>query len=446
MINGLNSLINRGPVFPKPLKPSPTQQMSITIPKIAFERLAQSVNDVQRPQMTCKTPKFPEIVLEEYERGIKCFKNEKLYLIAFPESKHSPAMLQYGFYGGDMSNFSGIDAVGVYCDDKIRQTLLNLRFDCGEQYFKLMCALLHVDATGKNLEVVDAVLDAVEPKKAKFATFKIKDFDREDWDEVSPDAMYFTQMHKMRCPTIRNRMIEVARIAKGHGVLPMHVFFTENTTEELGIAAVPATETTPAIEGKKGQKADLIWGIGKGVDEFFKIATAEGNVGHLHESLADPENRRGRTNRLFAGKNGLGVAIDQAFLQVVGTNYEFVDETMDEFVRRIMAVKGFDYLQYAPDAPVDAPADAPTDTPAMESMEEERPVTPLTFTENAELVESFVTPKDKIISTLEEPPAKRSRSDNISDDENIENIENVGEADAPLSRSMSCARTLSDQY
>ena len=66
-------------------------------------------------------------------------------------------------------------------------------------------------------------------------------------------------------------------------------------------------------------------------------------------------------------------------MELVGPDYKFIDEPIQDFVRRAMAERKFDFLVYEPVA-------------------EERPTTPITFTENAELVDGagFVTPADKI--------------------------------------------------
>ena len=334
--------------------------MTITIPMIAYENLALANRGAP---MTCKSPKFNPIKLIKSDCGTyNYFKDERMYFIIFDKTEDTPAFAKYGFYRGDQSNFSGIETVGLKCDDKIRENLLNIRFDCGEQYFKLMCALLHVDETGKNLNVVHAVLNAPEPKDAKSATFKIDDFDGKKWDMVSADVMYHAQMQKLLCPKFYQRYIDVARLAKEHGIRPVHVFFTEDT------------EGTPASEGKKEQKPDKIWGTGIGLEESFKRSIAD--PANLFDCLLDPENTCGRSDRLFDGKNRLGTAIDRAFMELVGPDYQFIDESMAEFVTRIMLKKGFDFLVY---------------------------------------------------EDCEEPPAKRARSDSDSEDHPM------------LSRSMSCA-------
>ena len=410
--------------------------MTITIPKIAYEHLSHAARCVK---MTCKSPKFNPIKLVKSECGTyEYFKDERMYFIIFNKTQDTPAFAKYGFYRGDHSNFSGIETVGLKCEDKIWQTLLNIRFDCGEQYFKLMCALLHVDETGKNLNVVHAVLNAAEPKDAKSATFKIDGFDGKKWDLVSADAMYHAQLQKLLCPEFHQRYIDVARLAKEHGVLPVHVFFTEDTEGVPAVDAVAATETTPEVKARKEQKADLIWGTGVGLEESFRLSIAD--PANLFDSLLDPENLCGRSDRLFDGKNRLGTSIDRAFMELVGPDYKFIDEPIEEFVRRAMAERKFDFLVYEPVA-------------------EERPTTPVTFTENAELVDGagFVTPADKITGPPEEPPAKRSRSDRSEHSEHSERSDHLDRSDyepteeealedLQLTRSMSCARSLSAEY
>ncbi len=100
---------------------------------------------------------------------------------------------------------------------------------------------------------------------------------------------------------------------------------------------------------KKEQKADMIWGTGFGIEESFRRSIAD--PANLFDSLLDPENTCGRSDRLFDGKNRLGTAIDRAFMELVGPDYKFIDESMAEFIRRIMQKKGFDFLVYEPEKP-----------------------------------------------------------------------------------------------
>jgi predicted NAD-dependent protein-ADP-ribosyltransferase YbiA (DUF1768 family) len=315
------------------------------VPEIALKHLTAP----RRVKMVCKPLRFSKIVLAASECGTyEFYKDEKFALLYFAATPEAPARIDYIFYRGDFTNFAPVNAQSIRCDDPIRQQLLNIYKDCGEQYFKIACALLHVTPDGKYLEVIDAILNAVEPKKAKFATLKIKreDFKKAEWDVECHAAMRATQMYKLRDPAFRARFLEVAKIATEKGVEARNVFFYEATEEELPVEAVPATDTTPAIEAKRGNPADLVWGTGGGVKGLFDTLVAEGNTARIHKQLADPKNLEQREPKdcIIQGKNGLGDAMKWAFVQMVCEDYSGTKETMNDFITRIMESNGFDYF------------------------------------------------------------------------------------------------------
>ena len=293
--------------------------------------------------MACKTPNFPDMVLTDSSCGtFKFCKTDKFLLIVFPESEpgKGDGLVLYAFFKRDWSNFSGVKALDLTCDDKIRQALLNVRFDCGEQVFKALCAILFIDPeTGKNMKVLEAVLNAPEPKKAKSATNDIEGFDRNKWDDKSIGAMIDAQFYKLRDSTYRDRFIEVARIAKEHKVKASRVYFME------------ATEPTPATEDKPEYPADRVWGSGVGVDRLQEEIVAKGLTEEFRAYLANPIANKKLASPLVIdgeklGSNKLGEAMRTAFELLVGADYKFLDESMEAFLTRGTRENFFDYVAY----------------------------------------------------------------------------------------------------
>ena len=306
--------------------------------------IAQSLYFTPRDKiMECKAPDFPEIVLAPSKCGrFEFFKTDKLLVAAFPESvkDYGDGVLIYAFYKRDFSNFSAVKALDVACDYDLRQRLLNVRYDCSEQFFKAMCAILHVDPeTGKNLEVLEAVLNAAEPSKAKSATFKLKDFDRTQWDAVSLEVMIAAQMYKVRDPVYRDRMLEVARLAFARNIKSKNVYFIE------------ATEPTPATDTKPEYPADFVWGSGVGVGKIFEELSANGLSENFKHYLVDPIKDSKAEDGMAIdgvrlGGNRLGEALNRAFSAVVCLDYWGLNETMEQFLQRCMSRLYFDFLRY----------------------------------------------------------------------------------------------------
>lgn len=339
--------------------------------------------------MDCKTPDFPEIVLTASECGtFKYCKNDKFLFVVFPETKEGrgDGLVIYAFFKRDFSNFSGVAALDLTCDDKVRQALLNVRFFCGEQIFKAMCAVLFVDAeTGKNSEVLEAVLNAPEPSKAKSATFKLKDFDRQKWDDASLDAMTKAQFYKLRDSVYRDRFLDVARIAKEHNVEPRHVYFIE------------ATEATPATETKPEFPPDRIWGSGVGVARMYTEISTAGFTEELRDYLSDPIRNAMSIDGVQLGANKLGVAMKAAFDALVGDKFEFFSETMEQFLQRGLRRRFFDMFEYE---------DVALESPAKRSRSEE--FVDLTCQES---VEDVLVESQAAESQVEESQAAESQVD-----------------------------------
>jgi hypothetical protein len=298
-------------------------------------------------QVDCKPPNFLHLEFKPSSCGaFKYLLSDKLFVIVFPETKTGAkdGFMLYAFFKRDFSNFSAVKAKGVVCDDRMRQALLNVRFDCGEQLFKMLCAILHVDAdTGNNLNIMQDVFDAKEPKHAKKATGSIKGFDKRKWDEMSLTAMTAVRMYMNRDPVYYNRNVEIARIAKDHGVMPDNVFFME------------ATEITPATEDKPEYPADNIWGSAVGVKRLSEYIISEngGKTAAFLQYLADPI-RVSKTGSITLdgvrlGQNRLGVAMKEAFTALVGKDFEHLDEGMDSFILRCMDDYRFDCIVMEPE-------------------------------------------------------------------------------------------------
>ena len=317
------------------------------LPANAFKLITAARDNV----MDTKAPDFPKIELIDCG-NFKYFKSGKLLVIVFPETSPGAkdGFIVYAFFKRDFSNFSTVKAIAIACDNKRRELLLNARLDCGEHYFKVAASVLFVDPeTGKNLDVLQAVLDAKTPAEAKSAPYKLKDFNKALWDEASLGAMKAAQMYKVRDPIYRNRYLEVAQIARDNGVLPANVFFAEATEVT---PAVPATETTKA---KPEYPADAIWGTAVGVDRLFEVLK-EGASPELRKYFEDPIATSKSDDCISIdgvrlGQNRLGVAMKEAFLAVT-SDFDGLYETMEEFLESGDRMGFFDYFTYSeePDA------------------------------------------------------------------------------------------------
>ena len=288
----------------------------------------------------CKDPGFPkDIVFISSECGAyKYYKDDKCFILLKLTTSVKLGFMLYAFYGGQMSNFAKLNAVKIHCTDEsktpleieIIDNINNADLGCGEQRFKLACAALHIhpkDSVYENLEVFEAICNASEPKKAKSATFQLKDFNAEKWDRKSRAAMKWVQMTKLRDPTVRDFLLKLAQIAKDHDILADQVF------------SVEATKTTPADGDKKEVPADIIWGSGVGVEELLLLVLKEGDCSTLF-------NLAGDKSPLYPGTNYLGLAINDAFRELCGDNFEGLDESMEKFIARIR--DGFNYFKYIP--------------------------------------------------------------------------------------------------
>lgn len=320
------------------------------------ENARQLLFTARDKHMNCKPPNFPKLVLKLSSCGtFKYFLSDKLLVVVFPETSPgaNDGYMIYAFFKRDFSNFSALQMEGVVCDDRIRQALLNIRFDCGEQFFKMMCAILHVDpVTGENLNIMQAILDANEPSDAKKAPNQTKGFNKLKWDGASLDAMTAARMNMNRDPIYRDRNLEIAQIAKDHGVKLVNVKFMEATEITPAVEAVAATETTPAVKAKPEYPADNVWGSAVGVKRLFEYISEHGRSEALVKYMADPICVNQSEDCLTIdgvrlGKNKLGVAMEVAFRAVVGEDFEGLGETMPVFIERGLKRRFFDCLEVA---------------------------------------------------------------------------------------------------
>ncbi len=274
--------------------------------------------------MVCRDPDFPEIVFTTSDCGkFKYYKDEKFFIIVFLATSVHHGLVLIGFYRGSLSNFS---STNVSCN--INGT--NVAIYCGEQAFKAACVVVHFnnnDASYEdmNLDVLKVILNGSKPTDAKFAPKKLTAFDSGLWDQASPDAMYKVQLLKFTDPDFRAFLLKIAQIAKDHDVDAEHCFFAEAAGAE-----------------------DRIWGTGPGanMDELFSNVCKEGNTIKLFNNLSDPKKRREPEDCIFVGLNGLGKAIDKAFRDFVGKDFECFSESTEQFVSRVRASGGFDLFEY----------------------------------------------------------------------------------------------------
>jgi predicted NAD-dependent protein-ADP-ribosyltransferase YbiA (DUF1768 family) len=307
------------------------------LPRQAFELLV-----TPHGPMKCKSPNFPSIKFIVSECGkYKHFKCEKFFIVVFHATSTRNAMMVSGFYQGLFSNFSDCRVVCKIGGQDVT-------FDCGEQAFKAACAVFHLSpntiratsdplvdesADEQNLKVLKAILDAPEPKHAKRAVYGangLANFNSKSWDEVSPQVMYWVQLLKFKNAAFRDFGLEIARIAKEEGVKPENIFVTEAAGSD-----------------------DRIWGTGPGanVSELFEMVCKEGNSVKLYNNLVDPRKSREPEDVVFVGFNGLGKAIEHALCDLIGENFEGLDETMEQFIARVDEFNGFELFEYDLDQP-----------------------------------------------------------------------------------------------
>lgn len=347
----------------------------------AYELLIASKNAT-----VCRDPCFidPSTIAFTSFSGGKYYKDEKRFIIVLPKTATCPAALLNGFYRTDLSNFSKTDEVEIHCKNpsltpkqvEIIDKINNAKYGCGEKRFKLACAAFHLkpddDLNENNLKVVSAILDAAEPIKAKLATFKLENFNK-DWDKVARGAMDWAQMNRLRDPPTYKYLLSLAQIAKDHDVEPKDFFCCEATQDTPATDAVPATADSPAKTARKAQKADTIWGTGIGLEDLFEAIVMEGNTEVLHKTMSGYKRSAGDTfypilttrgykkvgdtfYPIFEGKNGLGLSIKSAFERLCGVNYECLSEEHCEAINRIQALDGFDFLKYEPEDVVEPEA------------------------------------------------------------------------------------------
>lgn len=322
----------------------------------AFQLLTASKN-----RTVCKSAGFVDLskVAFTHFEGGKYYTNEKTYIVILFKTPTAPARMLNGFYRTNLSNFAGIDEVEIHCRNpkltseqiEIIDKINNVKLGCSEKRFKLACAVFHLKTDDSlneaNLKVFEAILEAPEPAKAKFAVFKLENFNK-DWDlpQNARRSMDYATMNRLRDEETRNYLLRLAKLARDHDIKSSDVHFAEATQDEPAIPDTPATDS-PAIKGKKAQKADRIWGTGVGIDDLLKAIKEEGNTERLYKTVCGYKKMAGEEYiPLYDGKNGLGLSLEQAFGYLCGNDYECRLEGMEEFIYRIQAFDGFDFFKY----------------------------------------------------------------------------------------------------
>lgn len=243
-----------------------------------------------RAPMECRDPQFPTIVLTESEcKTFKFFCTPTFFIIIFPKT-HT---MHVGFFERTFSNFVRVDMEVEVGGNKIV-------FRCGEELFKAKCVMAHLDSPDNehNMKVLDAVLNAAEPKIAKKASSDIHGFKAGNWNSQSYHIMFLIQLLKFTNDEFRMFVLQLVDIAKHFAIKPETVSFMEATSR------------------------DDLWGTGVRIEDVYSQICADGVAN-------------------FKGRNLLGKAIGDAFVELASHNYVGLDESMDEFVARIMSKDGF---------------------------------------------------------------------------------------------------------
>lgn len=225
------------------------------------------------------------------------------------------------FYQRCLSNFTRIDIPNRTINgQEIRE------LQCGEAIFKLYCALHHLDKAIKeedktleasSLEAMEAVLSATKPAECKKATTLIKGFDSKGWDAFSIDAMTCARLLVAADAQQHAFLKDIAALARFHGVSLDHIAFYEAAAAN-----------------------DLRWGTGLTVEQMHDMLLAENSctIGRYFLTLGDKLTDK---ERVFAGHNDLGTAIQTAFMFVLGFSSnegepgEFFDESVEAYRARL---------------------------------------------------------------------------------------------------------------
>ena len=312
----------------------------------------------------CKEPGFADLETIEFTPfdGGKYYSDERCFIVVFSATPTTDALMVHSFYRTGLSNFSKIDEVAISCRDpkltpqqlEILDKINNVKLGCNEKRYKLACTAFHLNPKDDslneaNLNVFEAVLNAAEPKKAKFATHKLANFNKA-WDlpENARDAMDWAQMNRIRDPKTHKFYMGLAKLAWSHNIRRENVFFAEATADVSAVEGTPATTDAPAIEATKGEKADRIWGTGVGIEPLLASFLKEGNTIPLVKTLRG-DKKLGEFTPLYDGKNGLGLSIQVAFGCFCGNDYECIQEEMLETIDRIQEYDGFSFFKYEPE-------------------------------------------------------------------------------------------------
>jgi hypothetical protein len=227
--------------------------------------------------------------------------------IIFPTTANPEGLAVSSFYGDGWSNFRAVGGGGA----KWRLEDEPMDFKCGEQVFKAAAVVAQMDPADETSskaellrQVLENVMTATTPKECKFAVFKIPEdmFDSGAWDDGAAEyAMYETQKWKCMSPDFHAMMKRAGKEAEYYGV------------ERLYFVEAAGTD-------------DLRWGCGLTVDDFHAAVTA---------NVECPDWLCMKSGSPFPGKNLLGEALTLASKVVLGERFEYLNETVEEYVARI---------------------------------------------------------------------------------------------------------------
>ncbi len=230
--------------------------------------------------------------------------------IIFPTAANPAGLAVTSFYGDGWSNFRAVGEGGA----KWRLEEEPMDFKCGEQVFKAAAVVSQMDPADDTSfkaallhTVLQNVMTAKAPKECKRAVFEIPNtvFDSSMWDAGAAEyVMYETQKWKCMAPSFHAMMKRAGKEAEYYGV------------ERLYFVEAAGTD-------------DLRWGCGLTVDEFHASIVA---------NVESPDWLSMKSESPYSGKNLLGEALTHASKVVLGENFEYLKETVEEYVARIGVV------------------------------------------------------------------------------------------------------------
>lgn len=283
---------------------------------------------------TANKPGFPDtcdgLEFKSSESGHELYHNSEFFSIIIQKpirGVRAEAKLFYVFYKRCFSNFSFTAGITMQLDGKPIRAI-----KCGEQFFKLYCALLHLSNAESSTEyaeqpdehervcndcmsVVANVLNGGSPATCKAATNALKPFLRQKWDDYSFDVMVHAQKWKCTDFVYFHHMNYVRLLCEKHDVALHNVGFFE------------------------ASPMDKVWGTGSSTGDLTAqiLASLSANDGKTW-FLTDPSGCPEHKDRPFEGLNKLGRALQLTFWYVVGRDGDGIHETHHEYIARLGSV------------------------------------------------------------------------------------------------------------